>query len=433
MVTRNYQTYLYNYPKQTYGNKWGGSDYLDDELSSSSSSTSESSSSSSSEGFSESSSSSSSTSCSSSSSSSSSSSEGIWGNSFSITIPRERVGCNLTDFPVLLHLSASSAGIEDADVSAIFDELGNNSKRIKLEDQNSDQCYIEIESWDSVGEEAYLWAKVASIPTGDDITLTFYYDNNQADNTAYVGTVNSSVSENVWNSDYEAVWHISEGGVGTRYDSTTNDNDGTPQNYDGDEAVTGKIDGADDLNSTDYINCGAIDISTSTLTISGWVDVDSFQAASPYISTLAGIEEGVGAASQAALVRFGDAFLDKQKAQFVLCDSSGAQVKLDGNAQLQTGQWYHVAATYDGSDMVIYLNGEIDASNSGQISGAIQGTGTFKIGQSDVGRYLDGTIDDLRVMTSALSDCEVKAHYYSGDDNFIIWGSGDLSSSSSSS
>jgi len=43
------------------------------------------------------------------------------------------------------------------------------------------------------------------------------------------------------------VQHLEETGTGTRYDSTSNDNDGTPNGYDGDEATTGKIGGADNF------------------------------------------------------------------------------------------------------------------------------------------------------------------------------------------
>ena len=41
--------------------------------------------------------------------------------------------------------------------------------------------------------------------------------------------------------------------------------------------------------------------------------------------------------------------------------SGGAQHNFDGPAILESGRWYHVAATYDGEVGKIYVDGELDA------------------------------------------------------------------------
>ena len=82
---------------------------------------------------------------------------------------------------------------------------------------------------------------------------------------------------NVWDSDYQAVWHLCETGTGVRYDSTSNDNDGTPGEYDGDEASTGWIDGSDDfdgVNDNITLNTSPDWSYATNGTISAWIRSD---------------------------------------------------------------------------------------------------------------------------------------------------------------
>jgi hypothetical protein len=63
--------------------------------------------------------------------------------------------------------------------------------------------------------------------------------------------------EGVWDGNYKGVWHLDESGTGTRFDTTSNGNDGTPSNYDGDEKATGLIglaDNFDEINDIIIVN-----------------------------------------------------------------------------------------------------------------------------------------------------------------------------------
>ena len=79
-----------------------------------------------------------------------------------------------------------------------------------------------------------------------------------------------------------------------------------------------------------------------------------------------------------------------------------------GNLPVET--WYHVAATYDGSEMRLYLNGaEVGSiAKSGSLS---RGRDVpVHIGRSPEGsNYLRGAIDDVRIYSSALSATEISA------------------------
>jgi len=109
-----------------------------------------------------------------------------WSNKITILIDGSKIGSNLTNFPVLLNLSNSS-GISDADLSLIFDELGNESYKIKIEDEYGVQLPIEIENWDSTHKTAQLWVRVPSLFAGQDKSLSLYYDSTKPSNREFVG------------------------------------------------------------------------------------------------------------------------------------------------------------------------------------------------------------------------------------------------------
>jgi len=79
-----------------------------------------------------------------------------------------------------------------------------------------------------------------------------------------------------------------------------------------------------------------------------------------------------------------------------------------------TGQWTHVAATYDGSKISIYINSYLVVQQSA--SGAINVTGDElsigrKSGSFNSGDMFDGTLDDIRLYGRGLSLVEVQQIY----------------------
>lgn len=154
--------------------------------------------------------------------------------------------------------------------------------------------------------------------------------------------------------------------------------------------------------SSTALNCGSINMGGSALTLQGWVKVDAFKTASPYISSLWGTELG----NNSAFIRLGDGGLAANKAQFVLL-IGGRQTKLDGIKTLKANQWYHIAATYDGTDMKLYIDGILDASKSQ--TGSVTSNSTFGIGQFyNASRTLDGQIDEVSVFKTALSQSTIR-------------------------
>ena len=133
-----------------------------------------------------------------------------WRKRIKLTIDHTKVDAALADFPVLVYLSASS-GITDADVTAVFDELGSdaNRKRIAVTlDDEVTQCYVEIDKWDDANEQAWLWVKVPNVSHVADTVLYLWYDSTHPDNVGYVGDTGDAAAENVWEDSAVMVQHM---------------------------------------------------------------------------------------------------------------------------------------------------------------------------------------------------------------------------------
>ncbi len=79
-----------------------------------------------------------------------------------------------------------------------------------------------------------------------------------------------------------------------------------------------------------------------------------------------------------------------------------------GPSASPVGSWTHVAVTYNGSQLVLYVNGVQVASKAA--SGAIQASSSplWIGGNQPYGEYFSGLIDDVRVYNRALSQAEIQ-------------------------
>jgi len=154
--------------------------------------------------------------------------------------------------------------------------------------------------------------------------------------------------------------------------------------------------------SDDYLDCGSIVSSFSALSVSAWVNADSYGSfnvvASQYTSNVGGsfFLETVGS-----------------DMWFAVSTGSGYTGLAKYTAGLSTGSWYHVCGTWDGSTTKVYINGAIGSQN-GSYTGSLGGSGvSFKVGSMLAG-YWNGFIDEVAIFDSALSASDVSDIYGSG-------------------
>ncbi len=98
--------------------------------------------------------------------------------------------------------------------------------------------------------------------------------------------------------------------------------------------------------------------------------------------------------------------------------SSGGAASAKSNRVLSDGRWHHVVATYDGSRIALYFDGELDAYCSAW--GRLQTNDQpVCIGDNaeQPGRYWNGRIDDVRIYSYALNDAEVAELYEAGQQS----------------
>jgi hypothetical protein len=196
-------------------------------------------------------------------------------------------------------------------------------------------------------------------------------------------------------------WKLDETSGTTAADSTLNLNDGT---YTGGVTLnvagpsTGDV-AAEFDGSNDYVTIAddATLKPTSALSITGWVQGDAWGAGSTVNVIL---RKGEGNPNNYQLA------IADGTAAFYLDENDDQGVR--STTTLNTGQWYHVAATWDGSQVKIYVNGtpETTQARTGTIG---TDTRTVYLGGRSGADLFDGKIDDVRIYNRALSDAEITA------------------------
>jgi hypothetical protein len=93
---------------------------------------------------------------------------------------------------------------------------------------------------------------------------------------------------------------------------------------------------------------------------------------------------------------------------FLIKDSGGTNHVVHSiTNEWAADEWYHVAGTYDGKELKIYINGELEATAA--YAGA---AGTSKldmwVGADDLPAYFDGAVDEVRLYSATLGDADIK-------------------------
>jgi hypothetical protein len=202
-------------------------------------------------------------------------------------------------------------------------------------------------------------------------------------------------------------WKFDEASGNTAADSTNLVNDGSLQGSPIWRDGGGTIEGALEFDgSGDYVevaNSSSLQM-TDAVTIAAWVKSDRWDSGS-YVNVIARKGEGNPNNYQLAVA---DGVV-----AFYLDDSDASGIR--GNTPLNTGTWYHLAGTWDGSTVQIYVNGVLDNDPPDPRTGTI-GTDSraLYIGGRSGTDLFDGLIDDLRIYNRNLCVDEIMELYSAG-------------------
>ncbi|OHB55609.1 MAG: hypothetical protein A2173_01495 [Planctomycetes bacterium RBG_13_44_8b] len=220
-------------------------------------------------------------------------------------------------------------------------------------------------------------------------------------NTIYTGQVWSFTTMpdiSIIDPDLVGWWTFDEGAGSTALDWSGHGNNGAIQGnpvwavgFDG-------YGGALDLDGIgDYVHCGnatVFDI-TGQITVAVWIKVEKFEQEWQGIVTKGDTAWRIVRDNKTDQVQFA-------------CDGV---TSISGTINVNDGQWHHIAGVYDESNLLLYIDGSVDVSDTA--TGTIN-TNTYNllIGETEraggKGRYWNGIIDDVRIYNKALTQEEIE-------------------------
>ncbi|TAN34010.1 LamG domain-containing protein [Patescibacteria group bacterium] len=192
----------------------------------------------------------------------------------------------------------------------------------------------------------------------------------------------------------------------TVYDKSGKGNNGTGNNITSADLVAGKINQSLDFDGgTEYITTvdAPFDFGTGNFTAAAWVKVTSQSG----INTIFDKYNNNVAGDKGWILRANTAEDNKIKGYI----GNGAP-DMTGATSLIVGKWYHVAMVRNGDNGYLYLNGAQDATASGLAASDASSAASLYIGvEKTVVAFVNGSLDDARVYSRALSGAEVKQLY----------------------
>lgn len=198
--------------------------------------------------------------------------------------------------------------------------------------------------------------------------------------------------KDIVNSGY---WTFDETSGSTASDSSGNENNGSV--YGASWTSSGKMDGALDFDgSNDYVELpGIINPVDDKFTASAWVRLDTSSGDHVIFQ-----QDGTG----------GRSWITRKSNGTLQSYIGGGYTNSTGT--LSVGQWHHVAVTYDGTTVRLWLDGILDGSSnrSGESS-----TGNILVGKhKSLGKYWNGKIDNVRIFNYKLDSEEIKSLFEQG-------------------
>ncbi len=306
-----------------------------------------------------------------------------WTRRLPITVPAATVAADLGDFPLLVSLS-------NADLGANAQPDGSDIRFTAAD--GITRLVHEIESWNPGTGTLVAWVRIPTLAASSGTTIHLYY-----------GAADAPAHEDIdatWPDAVEAVWHLDRDPAGT----APQVDDASARNHDGlsgggmvnGDLVPGLIGGAIDFDGVDdRFQVDSFDLAGATaLTLSGWVNLDGYTNDARILTK-----------ADDTLNRIFELAVRNDGAARARLSLSGSTVELEAGAGAVTlGAWHHVAATWDGALVRIFVDGVERGSSAA--SGIIDADPSMPVTIGNLitlDRPVDGRLDEVRIERVARS------------------------------
>ncbi|MDO8469698.1 MAG: DUF2341 domain-containing protein [bacterium] len=325
-----------------------------------------------------------------------------WSYRATVTIDKTKVSgtAALADFPVLV--AATTTAWKHTSFSGHVG-IASGTDILFTSSDGTTKLSHEIEKYSSSTGELVAWVKVPSLATSTDTVLYLYYGNASA--------ADQSSSTGVWDTNYKGVWHLKDNPAGTApqlRDSTSNAHHLTTVGsmVSGDQ-LSAKMNGGvnfDGSNDRGDSSASTLDMNTS-VTVTAWLKADTLAG---------GVHKKVfihGDRFDTPYIEYSTTVSNNNKVLLSL-SIAGTLNNHEGNTTLSTATWYYFGATWDGSNVRLYLNGAQDNTTTARTGSLNDLNSTSSIGGSHQwGEYFDGVFDEVRVSSVARTSGWIATEY----------------------
>ena len=323
-----------------------------------------------------------------------------------ITIDHTKVVADLVNFPILI--STTDVDLRDKAQGDGDDILFMDGTGI------ANRLFHEIELFDSESGELVAWINVANLDAGQDTILYIYYGNS--------GSYCQQAPELVWDSNFEAVYHMDDLTSSTIKDATGNGyimiETGNPIEID---AKIGKgQDYESDLkmyhSSSEILNMNE----NQDMTCELWFNAESY-----------GSHSFVGTNDGDDFYYWSFAADDGGSLASSLCDGGSPAHNLVWDGPHALSEWYYIVTVIDRENdyQYIYINGNEEKSRSIEGIGTVDNEDeTWFIGHGgnlpDGGSRWDGLADEIRISNNDRDGTWISTSYNNQNDpsNFLSIG-----------
>ena len=208
-----------------------------------------------------------------------------------------------------------------------------------------------------------------------------------------------------------AYWKLDETSGTVAADSSYGGHDGNFATGSPTWTTAGNVDGALDFeidDGVDRVDAGTFNVGGSAISVSAWVRPED----GVFDGRIIFKSRGSNDYEQSWGLTIGDS----QKADFRI-RAGGTRNILESSGAVSPGKWYYLVGTYDGTTMLLYVNGIEVNSMVHTVGGPMDedSTDTVALGDTPTGdRSFDGRIDDVRIFSRTLCPEEIYGGYKDG-------------------